>query len=67
MNDHPKDYIQQKTAGPRDAGAACPIISGKDYAASSVFRPEALLREGRRQKKLPLVAVPEVCIRCSPS
>jgi purine-nucleoside phosphorylase len=62
MNDHPKDHVQQKTIASRGDGAACPITFGKDYAASSVFRPEALLREGRRQKKLPLVAVPEVCI-----
>jgi len=27
-----------------------------------VFRPEALLREARRQKDLPPVAVPEVCV-----
>lgn len=39
-----------------------PIVDGKDHAAPSVFRPEALLREARRQKRLPLAAVPEVCI-----
>ena len=27
-----------------------------------MFRPEALLREARRQKQLPLVAVPEICL-----
>ncbi len=44
------------------AGAAWPIISGKDHAVSSVFRPEALLREARRQKGLPFIAVPRVCM-----
>jgi uridine phosphorylase len=44
------------------AGAAWPIIDGKDHAANSVFRPEALLREARRQKKLPLIAVPRFCV-----
>lgn len=39
-----------------------PIIGGKDYSAASVFRPEALLREARRQKQLPPVAVPEICV-----
>lgn len=39
-----------------------PIVTGKDHGAPSVFRPEALLREARRQKGLPLAAVPEVCI-----
>lgn len=35
---------------------------GKDYAAASVFRPENLLREARRQKQLPDGRVPEVCV-----
>lgn len=34
----------------------------KDYAAPSVFRPDHLLREARRQKGLPEHDVPEVCI-----
>jgi uridine phosphorylase len=34
----------------------------KDTAALSVFRPEALLREARRQKGLAAVEVPKVCI-----
>jgi uridine phosphorylase len=41
---------------------ASPIISGKDYEAPSIFRPEALLREARRQKQLPNVAVPDICV-----
>jgi uridine phosphorylase len=44
------------------ASAVWPIVTGKDHAAPSVFRPEALLREARRQKQLPLVPVPEVCV-----
>ena len=39
-----------------------PIIADKDHAAPSVFRPEALLREARRQKQLPPAPVPEVCV-----
>lgn len=39
-----------------------PILAGKDHRAPSVFRPEALLREARRQRRLPPVAVPAVCV-----
>jgi uridine phosphorylase len=42
--------------------AACPIFVEKDYAAPSVFQPEALLREARRQKGLSLDSVPEICV-----
>ena len=39
-----------------------PILTGKDYAAPSVFEPENLLREARRQKNLQGSAVPDVCL-----
>ena len=39
-----------------------PILRHKDYRASSVFTPDALLREARRQKKLDVGAVPDICI-----
>ena len=39
-----------------------PILDNKNPAEPSVFRPAALLREARRQKGLPEVAVPPVCI-----
>ena len=35
---------------------------GKHFAAPSVFEPENLLREARRQKNLPGLAVPEICL-----
>jgi uridine phosphorylase len=41
---------------------AWPIVNGKEHASPSVFRPEALLREARRQKGLPSVGVPKVCL-----
>jgi len=44
------------------ADSAWPIVDGKEHEAPSVFRPEALLREARRQRGLPLVAVPEICV-----
>jgi purine-nucleoside phosphorylase len=39
-----------------------PILSHKDHAAPSAFRPENLMREARRQRALPAIAIPEVCI-----
>lgn len=39
-----------------------PILTHKNPSAPSVFRPAALLREARRQKDLPAVEVPAVCI-----
>jgi uridine phosphorylase len=39
-----------------------PILAHKDYGAASAFKPENLLREARRQKNLPEVPVPEICI-----
>ncbi len=38
------------------------IREDKDTSAASVFRPAALLREARRQKRLAAVNVPPVCI-----
>ena len=37
-------------------------MESKDYNAPSVFRPENLLREARRQKGIADGAVPEVCV-----
>jgi uridine phosphorylase len=56
----PADIVIDHEADP--AGVIWPIVDRKDHGASSVFRPEALLREARRQKQLPLLAVPEVCL-----
>src|SRR6478672_12140074 len=39
-----------------------PLLDNKNPAAMSVFRPAALLREARRQKGLPNVNVPSICI-----
>ncbi|MEK9279337.1 nucleoside phosphorylase [Bradyrhizobium sp. ISRA442] len=47
---------------PHRAEAAWPIVGLKDHNAPSVFRPEALLREARRQRQLPLATVPELCV-----
>lgn len=47
---------------PSRAGARTPILDQKDPSSHSVFQPAALLREARRQKGLPAVDVPAVCI-----
>jgi uridine phosphorylase len=39
-----------------------PLFAAKDTAAGSVFRPENLLREARRQKRIPDGLVPEICL-----
>ena len=39
-----------------------PITSNKHYDDASVFVPENLLREARRQKRLPEGSVPSICI-----
>lgn len=38
-----------------------PILRGKNHGASSVFTPDALLREARRQKRIETGSVPEIC------
>lgn len=39
-----------------------PLLDNKNPSAPSVFQPAALLREARRQKGLPNVDVPAICI-----
>lgn len=39
-----------------------PILNNKHMSSSSVFVPSALLREARRQKNIPAVQVPSICV-----
>ena len=39
-----------------------PLLEAKDHAAPSVFRPENLIREARRQKGIAPDSVPEICV-----
>ncbi|MBI1778354.1 MAG: nucleoside phosphorylase [Proteobacteria bacterium] len=48
--------------GNDDKSGIPPILRGKHYDAPSVFTPENLLREARRQKRAPVTAIPDVCI-----
>jgi uridine phosphorylase len=49
---------------PKDAevGMPPPILRCKNHRAPSVFTPEALLREARRQKSIEAAAVPDICV-----
>lgn len=44
------------------ARASSPIMCGKEHASPSIFQPEGLLREARRQKGIPFIDVPPICI-----
>lgn len=39
-----------------------PILTNKAFAEPSVFQPDNLLREARRQKRLAPVEIPEICV-----
>lgn len=39
-----------------------PILDNKNTASESVFRPDKLIREARRQKNLPADPIPDVCV-----
>lgn len=39
-----------------------PILDARDFDADPVFQPENLLREARRQKRIPAGSVPEICV-----
>ncbi len=38
------------------------LLANKAYTEASIFEPQNLLREARRQKQLPLHAVPDACV-----
>ncbi len=46
----------------RSTDSRTPLLSGKAHAEPSVFRPENLLREARRQKQLSDEPVPAACL-----
>jgi hypothetical protein len=46
----------------RKSGAGPPLLVHKHYDMGSVFAPENLMREARRQKNIPEGQVPQVCV-----
>src|SRR5437868_2455546 len=45
-----------------DGANEAPILMNKHYAIPSLFTPENLLRDARRQKELPECSVPATCV-----
>ncbi len=45
-----------------DSNVSSPLLARRDHAAPSIFRPENMLREARRQKGLSLAPVAPVCV-----
>jgi hypothetical protein len=43
-------------------GSQIPLLRNKEFAAPSLFQPENLLRQARRQLRLPEVSIPKVCL-----
>jgi hypothetical protein len=62
MNRHTNDPTLRTPRAPALDDGAAPLIARGDHAVPSVFRPENLLREARRQKGLPPGSVPPVCV-----
>src|SRR5262249_30614183 len=45
-----------------DSNVSSPLLARRDHSAPSIFRPENMLREARRQKGLSLAPVAPVCV-----
>src|SRR5438876_722922 len=60
--DHSSRGSMSMTASKDDPNGLPPILRGKNHQAPSVFAPDALLREARRQKGIGTGTVPEICI-----
>lgn len=64
----PRTPPPDSVTGPNSSGEpprrddTSPLLRPKAYDRPSVFRPENLLREGRRQRERPDVPVPPVCL-----
>ncbi len=56
------DLFQPRPSAADGPAVASPLLARDDYWAPSVFRPENMLREARRQKGLAAGRVPRVCI-----
>jgi uridine phosphorylase len=45
-----------------DSDDSAPILTQKHYAVPSAFTPESLLREARRQRRIPVADIPAICL-----
>src|SRR5258708_5463243 len=57
-----KDVTMRAPRKAERIDGAAPLLERRDHVAPSVFRPENMLREARRQKGLPSGGVPPVCV-----
>jgi uridine phosphorylase len=57
----PKD-VERDTSAINGRSPGAPLLARRDHAEASLFLPENLLREARRQKGLPSGRVPAVCL-----
>ena len=51
-----------KNVPSRTSHAQIPLLTRIDHAKPSVFQPDVMLREARKQKNLLEGAVPEICV-----
>lgn len=60
----PNAHRAERMTEPKEDGMGDrpPILRHKHHRAPSVFTPDALLREARRQKKIGAGTVPEICV-----
>jgi uridine phosphorylase len=58
----PRDSAGDPPPDAVDERAAAPLLARADHASPSIFRPENMLREARRQKGLSLGSVAPICI-----
>ncbi len=59
---HPSPESRAANAPTDPEDSASPLLAAKAYEEASVFVAEKLLREARRQRNLPELDVPEVCV-----
>jgi uridine phosphorylase len=58
----PTDDVASRVNGHTFEGVRSPLLARRDHDQPSVFRPENLLREARRQKGIREGSVPRICV-----
>jgi uridine phosphorylase len=62
MNKHWRNGHALIVHKPAEPDGLAPLLQRSDHGAPSVFRPENMLREARRQKRLSAAPVPPICV-----
>jgi len=58
----PNDQVSSRYNGHGFEGTRSPLLARRDHDQPSVFRPENMLREARRQKGIREGSVPRICV-----